>query len=83
MPSSAARAFICCTKAGSLLAHKLGHRHCCIARRGHADGLEHLVQRELPLAPADLTAAHVVGVLTDRHGGVHGQPPGVPPQPPK
>ena len=48
-------------------AHKLGHRHCCIVGRGHADGLEHLVQRELlPGLQPDLTAAHVIGMLTDR-----------------
>ena len=59
-------------------AHKFRHRHCCIVGRGHTDGLEHLVQRELlPGLQPDLTAAHVVGVLADRHGSVHSQPPGV------
>ena len=59
-------------------AHQLCHRHCCVIGRGHTDGLEHLVQCELlPGLQPDLAAAHVVGVLADRHGGVHSQPPGV------
>ena len=65
-------------KGGLAAAHQLCHCHRRIVGGGHTDGFEHLVQRELlPGLQPDLTAAHVVGVLADRHGSVHGQPPGV------
>ena len=75
---------LCCTgvhhlhKARLAAAHQLCHSHSGVVGRGHTNGFDHLVQRELlPGLQPDLTAAHVVGVLTDRHSGIHGQPPGV------
>ena len=57
-------------------AHQLGHGHGRVVGRGNADGLYHLVQcKVLPRLQPDLTAAHVVGVLTHRHRRLHGQPP--------
>ena len=53
-------------KSGFAAADILSHGHCGVVGAGNADGLEHVVQRHLlaGLEP-DLTAAHVVGVLTD------------------
>ena len=49
-------------------AHQLRHCHGGVIGRGHADGLDHLIQRELlPGFQPDLTAAHMVGVLAHRH----------------
>ena len=55
-------------------AHQLRHSHSGVVGGGHADRLDHFVQRELlaGLQP-DLTAAHVVGMLAHRHRRVHGQ----------
>lgn len=57
-------------------AHQLGHSHGRVVGGGDADGLYHLVQRKmLPRLEPDLTAAHMIGVLTDRHRRLHRQPP--------
>ena len=55
-------------KGGFAAAHKFGHRHSGIVGTGNADGFQHVVQRHLlaRLQP-DLAAAHVIGMLTDRH----------------
>ena len=60
-------------KARLAAAHQLCHSHSGIIGRGHTNGFDHLVQRELlPRLQPDLTAAHVVGVFTYRHQRVHG-----------
>ena len=53
-------------KSGFAAADILSHGHRGVVGAGNADGLEHVVQRHLlaGLEP-DLTAAHVVSVLTD------------------